>query len=376
MSLHFFPEELLPEEELRLDACLLRVHHPSLVSADLLRQALLARLSDLADEAQHALCFDCSPSIHLHLVLLSDAPLIPPDRLLSFTGLIRRLQEQLYHLTDLGFNITLTSQLLRGLRMSPSYRTDGSPNSSFLSTAQFRWKVGLLDTLLSKAMIASSRPLYVLLYLPDVSSLDGRTLYAGNRSHHTGTLSGFSFTAGGRQHLFVVWNNEPSHEVLRLVAQEIKLWLGLPSDYDYKLRKPLTLNGCSFRLELFHDGCNSSEGAISEWDRLLLDMIWTRQGNHALKEYIAIWNNLSAMSVGRTSFSLLTAERAHSQDKDTWREAINFRQRLWSSDRHWTEEFTFEQIFIILAPFWVPLLAPLLKMWRNRRTKNQQATVS
>ena len=360
----------LAEDEVLLDPCSLTVRFSSRLSPDLVRQALLDRLSTIAAASGHSLPVDFAPEVHVHLTLLSDTPSIPTDRRLAFSHFTLRLEEHLQKFVAMGFKAVLTSQFLRGLRMSASYQFSSVHDTSYFTIAAFRQQLGRLDVLLSKSSTVAYRQFQVMVYLPDIALLNGRRLRAINTTSRRKDpplgVSGFSFNASSRVHHFLIWNDEHYLELYRAVTLELRRWLGLERDYVDELQRMVPFNGTSLKFNFDDSICGFSESP-EVWDAYLLQVMWTRRGAVARDLAFSDLKRLSALLGYEPPPQSLAAEGQDAGISAAWGAATALRiwyERAGSSDR---EEFTWEQTFVIIAPFWIPLLAPLIKLLLKRR---------
>ena len=374
-SLRLFTDSGLAEDEVLLDSCSLTVRFSSRLSPDLVRQALLDRLSAIAAASGHSLPVDFSPEVHVHLTLLSDTPSIPADRRLALSHLTLRLEEHLQKFVEMGFKAVLTSQFLRGLRMSASYQISGAHNISYITNAAFRPQLGRLDVLLSKSSAVAYRQFQVIVYLPDIALLHGRRLRAidsmGRRKDPLPGVSGFSFNASSRVHHFLIWNDEHYLELHRAVTLELRRWLGLERDYVDEFQKMVPFNGTSLKFSFDDDICGFSESP-EVWDAYLLQVMWTRRGAMACEVAFSDLKRLSALPGYKPppSHLLKSSPAAEGQDAGisaAWGSAAALRSWYERARNSNSEEFTWEQTFVIMAPFWIPLLAPLIKLLLKRR---------
>ena len=374
-SLHLVADSGLSEDEVSLDPCSLTVRYSNSLAAELVRQALVERLSGIAEVSGRALPVDFFPEIHVHLTLLADSPSIPADRRLDFSKMTLSLEGYLKRLAEMGFKVELTSQLLRGLRMCSSYRTVSSHNYSYITTTEFRQQLGRLDILLSQSIRSSYQPFHVILYLPDIARLDGRRLRTAESIHRLDPSSsvntGFSFIVSGREHHFFVWNDEHYLTLSRRVTSQLRIWLGLEKDYVDELQKMVPINGTSMKFRVDHTDISLSSCALTAWDAYVLEMVWSRRGAIARELAFSDMERLSAIP-GYTSPPSRLLKPSVAVDSGlaaSWRDAILLRTWFQRSGSFHSEDFTWEQTFVLIAPFWIPLLAPIVKFLRKRKHK-------
>ena len=357
----------LADEEVLLDPCSLTARFSSRLSLELVREALNDRLVGIAATSEHSLPWDLTPEVHFHLTLLADSPSLSADRPLAFSHLTLMLEEHLEMLSEMGLKAQLTSQLLRGLRMSALYTTNTLQNTTFITDAAFRKQLGRLDVLLSKSNILAHRPFQVVVYLPDIALLHGRRLRATDSTHRRNdspsAISGFSYGASGREQRFIIWNDEDYRELYRAITAEFRRWLGLERNYVNELQKTASFNGTFLKFNFDGSGCDSLP-ALEVWDAHLLEMIWSRRSTTARKVSLSDMERLSKLLPGYTTLPPILLRSSPAAEWSTGISVAGWDTTPWKG---WHgEEFTWEQTFVIIAPFWIPLLAPLIKLIRRR----------